>query len=110
MAVYRRRRVAVASAIASLVMLVSFASHAAAAVLGGGSGSAGAGASAVVLGRHGGQDLVEGGRYLVQPGDTLWTIARALQPRGDVSGLVHRLERLNGGAPLAIGQQLQLPN
>lgn len=46
--------------------------------------------------------------YVVQPGDTLWSIARRLQPTGDVRPLVHRLERANGGARLQVGDRLTL--
>ena len=47
--------------------------------------------------------------YLVQPGDTLWSIARRLQPEGDVRALVHQLVAANGGAELHVGQRLVLP-
>jgi hypothetical protein len=47
--------------------------------------------------------------YVVQPGDTLWGIARSLQPDGDVRALVGRLARANGGAELSVGEQLVLP-
>ena len=46
---------------------------------------------------------------LVQPGQTLWTIARDLQPSGDVRPLVDELAALNGGATLEAGQNLVLP-
>jgi hypothetical protein len=46
--------------------------------------------------------------YVVEPGDTLWSIARQLQPNGDVSGLVRSLARVNGGADLVVGQRLVL--
>ena len=46
---------------------------------------------------------------VVQPGDTLWDIARVLQPEGDRSGLVRRLVELNGGAELAVGDRVVLP-
>ena len=46
---------------------------------------------------------------IVQPGDTLWTVARQLQPTGDVRPLVQRLSELNGGASLQVGQALRLP-
>ena len=46
---------------------------------------------------------------VVQPGDTLWTIARDLQPEGDVRPLVDRLAALNGGAALRAGQDLVVP-
>jgi hypothetical protein len=47
--------------------------------------------------------------YLVQPGDTLWSIARRLQPKGDVRALVHQLVDANGGADLQVGQWVVLP-
>ncbi len=46
---------------------------------------------------------------VVQPGDTLWSIARARQPEGDVRALVDELVSLNGGASLAIGQRVLVP-
>lgn len=45
----------------------------------------------------------------VQQGDTLWTIARRLQPTGDVRALVDQLVALNGVAPLQAGQVVQVP-
>jgi Tfp pilus assembly protein FimV len=50
-----------------------------------------------------------GSGYVVQPGDTLWSIARRLQPEGDVRPLVDQLVDLNGGTDLAVGQQLPIP-
>jgi hypothetical protein len=46
---------------------------------------------------------------VAQPGDTLWSIARTLQPAGDVRALVDELVELNGGASLAIGQRVLVP-
>lgn len=48
-------------------------------------------------------------RVLVQPGDTVWGIARRLQPEGDVRPLVDRIIALNGGAELRAGQHLLIP-
>ena len=50
-----------------------------------------------------------GGTYVVQPGDTLWAIARRIEPDGDVRGLVARLSAQRGGAPLRAGERLTLP-
>lgn len=47
--------------------------------------------------------------YVVQPGDTLWAIARRFQPTGDVRPLVARLARANGGATVVAGQRVVLP-
>lgn len=46
---------------------------------------------------------------LVEPGDTVWSIARRLQPHGDVRGLVDQIVALNGGAHLEAGEYLLLP-
>lgn len=46
--------------------------------------------------------------YVVQPGDTLWTIARQLQPDGDIRPLVDRLAQRHGGSALQAGERLDL--
>lgn len=65
----------------------------------------GAGAPAPGALASGGDERV----HVVQPGDTLWAIARRLQPTGDVRPLVARLSRANGGARLVPGQRVVLP-
>ena len=47
--------------------------------------------------------------HVVQPGETLWSIASQLRPGGDTRSLVRTLAKLNGGASLAVGQRLVLP-
>ena len=44
--------------------------------------------------------------YVVQPGDTLWTIARSMQPEGDVRSLVDRLAASHGSGPLRPGERI----
>ncbi len=46
--------------------------------------------------------------YVVQPGDTLWSIARSLRPHGEIRGVVDQLEARAGGASLMPGQRLRL--
>lgn len=46
--------------------------------------------------------------HVVQPGDTLWSVARGLQPAGDVRPLVARLRAASGAGPLVPGQRLRL--
>ena len=46
--------------------------------------------------------------YIVQPGDTLWTIARRLQPTGDIRPLVDHLASARDGAPLRAGERVVL--
>ena len=48
------------------------------------------------------------GVYVVQPGDTLWSIARTLQPEGDVRPLVDGLATQLRGRPLTAGDRLML--
>ncbi|HRW38408.1 MAG TPA: LysM domain-containing protein [Aquihabitans sp.] len=45
----------------------------------------------------------------VHAGDTLWSIARRLQPTGDVRALVDELVALNGTAPLQPGATVAVP-
>ena len=47
--------------------------------------------------------------WVVQPGDTIWSIAGHLQPRGDVRPLVDRISRQLGGRQLQVGQRLIIP-
>jgi hypothetical protein len=47
--------------------------------------------------------------HVVQPGDTLWVIARALRPTGDVRPLVERLQASRHGQPLRVGETITLP-
>ena len=44
-----------------------------------------------------------------EAGDSLWTIARRLQPAGDVRPLVDELVALNGTGPLQPGDQIVVP-
>lgn len=48
---------------------------------------------------------------VVQPGETLWTIARRVAPAADPRATVRRLTELNdlGSAPIVAGQRLVLP-
>ena len=48
--------------------------------------------------------------YVVQSGDTLWSIAMSIDGDGDPRGTVDRLAEINGGSSLYIGQRLILGN
>ena len=95
-AVIRRRRVVVAGVLLLVFVVALLAASRVLTVLGGDPAS-------VPAHRPG------AATYVVQPGDTLWGIARSLQPDGDVRGLVRGLARANGGAELAVGQELVMP-
>jgi hypothetical protein len=95
--VYRRRRITVAV----ISALLAFAGV----TLGGAiAGSGGVPASA-----SGAGEILEPLVIVVRPGDTLWSLAH--QYRGEIphSRYVDYLVRLNGGASVAVGQQLRLP-
>ena len=54
-----------------------------------------------------GPNAVDGATVVeVGPGDTLWSIARRLQPEGDPRPLVDRLAASNGGAVVRAGDRL----
>ena len=105
-ATYRRRRLVVAALFLGTLLTVGWVLGA----LGGGSLAASEGGSspardAVVL------DLepVSRSTYVVAPGDTLWSIARALQPEGDVRPVVDALAAARQGRPLEVGETIVLP-
>lgn len=47
--------------------------------------------------------------YVVKRGDTLWTIARSIEPSGDVRPVVDRLAQGRRGRPLRVGERVVLP-
>ena len=51
----------------------------------------------------------DGPSVTVETGDTLWSIARDLQPTGDVRPLVDRLVEVNGSSVIVPGQELVVP-
>ena len=48
------------------------------------------------------------GVYVVQPGDTIWSVARRLDPGGDVRATVDALVDRHGSASLEVGDRLPL--
>jgi len=47
--------------------------------------------------------------YTVHPGDTLWSIAVAQDPEGNVLPLLDRLETETHDRPLQVGEQIVVP-
>jgi LysM repeat protein len=47
--------------------------------------------------------------YVVQPGDTLWQIARSVRPSGDIRPLVADLAKQHGGSDINVGDVITLP-
>lgn len=95
-ATFRRRRLAAALLVAVVTTALVLASAALAGSAGGGTPTSAAGTAPAQV-------------HVVQPGDTLWSVARGLDPTGDVRLTVDRLVALNGGAPLQVGQRLVVP-
>ena len=48
-------------------------------------------------------------QVVVQPGDTLWSIARRARPEGDIRPLVDRLVAEHGATPLRPGEIVSIP-
>ena len=102
--VYRRRRVVaavalVAAALVSVLVLRLVIGALAAGVL----------PSPPPAGPVSGDVPAGAATYVVQPGDTLWSIAESLDPSGDVRATVDALARANGGAALDVGDRIVLP-
>jgi Tfp pilus assembly protein FimV len=103
-AAYRRRRV-VALVLAVAVVVVALAgARAVLRPLAGTSGARPLGATELPVPVPAGASTP-----VVVPGETLWDVARELQPTGDVRPVVDELAALNGGATLQAGQVLVLP-
>ena len=96
--VYRRRRFVAFVLLAALVVVLVLAMRAGMATLGGVPASAPEGNITGPPARV----------VVVQPGDTMWTIARAVQPDGDVRPLVDAL-LADHPAPLQPGDRLLVP-
>jgi hypothetical protein len=109
--IYRRRRLAVLGAALTVVLLGALLLS-----LAGRSGSSDVRitpADAVIVhepAAYGasGQGVPTRAVYVVQPGDTIWSIAHDLDPTGDTRAMVDRIAALNGGAGLEPGQRLRL--
>jgi len=101
-AVYARRRL-VAVVVAAVVVLALFASVQALASAAG-LVARPAPATSVAPAPAAGAGTV----HVVQPGDTVWSIARAESPDGDVRATVDRIVARNGGPVLQVGQRLVL--
>ena len=46
--------------------------------------------------------------YVVESGDTLWNVARALHPRGDLRATVDRMATAHRGSELQAGERIAL--
>lgn len=99
---WRRRRLAALVAATLLALAVYAVAQAAVPLLGSPSGD-GDGAGSTGSERP---SPVAGEVYVVQPGDTLWTIAAAVAPDRDPRPVVDRLREVNHTATLDVGDRL----
>ena len=53
--------------------------------------------------------LTQGSTYVVQPGDTLWSIATRLDPTGDPRSIVGQLASETGSDTVVVGEHILLP-
>jgi hypothetical protein len=56
-----------------------------------------------------GAAIAPGDVYVVQPGDSMWTIAQRLDPAGDPRVIVSQLESQVGSDTLQPGEHIRLP-
>ena len=98
--VFVRRRIAVAlAAVVGLLLVLGGVSVAGRALAGRGGVPASAPAA----------QPVQSAPYVVQPGDTLWSIAGQYRGERSLADYVDRLVRANGGPDIEVGQRLVLP-
>ena len=100
-ATYRRRRVAAAGLVLFVALGLVVAVQAAL-------GSTG-GAPLSTSGASSGLRQAASESWVVRPGDTLWEIAFAVHPHGDIRPLVDRLDAEVGGAALYPGEVIPIP-
>lgn len=101
-AVYRRRRLVVLFCVVSLSFLAWSGLRQLADTSGDG--------PLTVAGRSAAPQLITTAKVVVEPGDTLWSIARRMQPTGDVRPLVSSLIDAHGGRPLQVGETIEVPS
>ncbi len=101
-AVLRRRRIVAVGLLALVVLGCSFGLQAALGRIGGG--------PLAITDAPGGLQPAAARIWIVRPGDTLWSIAEAVDPRGDVRPLVDRLAAETGRTVLYPGEAISVPN
>ena len=108
----RRRLLAVALLAAACVAAFLLVGAISTGLAGGGHPSSTAGASSPTsadAASAAGVAATPAGYRVVQPGDTLWSIAASIAPHSDVRKAVDRLVSANGNGPLTVGEHLRLP-
>jgi hypothetical protein len=102
--IYRRRRLGAAGLLIGLALFVMVATLAVQAALGRTGGGPLTATGALPAGQ-----LADDQVWVVRPGDTVWSIAEAVDPHGDVRPLVDRITAELRGAQLYPGERLAIP-
>lgn len=97
--VYRRRRRAAGALAVGLVAALAWVASIAVASFG----------SPEMPSGPGGNGSARTATYVVQRGDTIWSIAERFARPGEVGSMSDRLMRANGGSQLQVGQALVIP-
>jgi Tfp pilus assembly protein FimV len=105
--VYRRRRLVVLLLVVLAVASIVGMARAAAGLLGGGPLTAAEDGRVAVVELD--AQPVARATYVVRSGDTLWSIARRIQPDGDVRPLVDALAATRDGRALQPGERIVVP-
>lgn len=98
---YRRRRLGVLCGVAALLIAVV-------SVIGALTGTSGSAAEAPLSSEPVSSVVGADGVYVVQPGDSLWSIARQLSSDGDPRPLVAELRERHGDVELQVGDRIEV--
>lgn len=93
--IYRRRRLVVAVVAFVVIAMVAIAVVTTSGGVGADDGTARPAAPSIT--------------HVVGPGDTLWSIARAVAPGADPRPIVHELQKQTGSPVLQVGQVVTVP-
>jgi len=109
-ATYVRRRLAALVFLVTLVLSVGLAARHGLAARGDGPASTSTGGRATSSAELAAITGVQAdGTYVVQPGDSMWTIAARVHRGSDLAGYVDALVALHGGSAIAPGERIRLP-
>ena len=108
-ATFRRRRLVVALVALGLVAVLTLLAISVMTRIAGGTPSPAAGELSPTSAAAASAAGVAAPTAVVQPGDTLWSIADEAVPGADVRITVDRIIALNGSSPIMVGEELELP-
>jgi hypothetical protein len=109
--IYARRRLMVLLCLVAIVLVLFVGAGHVVANRGGAPASASMirPATAAAVGTVGAAPIAPANVYIVQPGDTLWSIGQRFHGHTSLAGYVDALVDANGGTKLQVSQALALP-